>query len=141
MFCYLQLFIVNDVNNLHLQKKEDPVLNVFSVLHTIAADQSHVTSLSVDRHREYFQFFQPPSECYNMKNVKFSETGSVCNVIQRVKPSPIALLTKDLLLSAVFQVSHKYRDKYIFVQIVTFVSLRLTIQTDLSKLLTFYLDF
>lgn len=42
---------MSDVNNPHLQKT---ILNVFRGLHSAVADQSHVTSLGVDRYKEHF---------------------------------------------------------------------------------------
>lgn len=49
----LQLLVVNDLNNTHLQQN-DRVLNVYSGLHTLIADQDYVTSLGVNNHREHF---------------------------------------------------------------------------------------
>lgn len=49
----LQMFVKNDRDNPHLQRN-DPVINVFSGLHTVVFDQSDVTTLGLDRHREYF---------------------------------------------------------------------------------------
>lgn len=43
------------VNNPHIKKKDNSVLNTFNGLHTVVDNPNHVTSLGVGRQGEYSQ--------------------------------------------------------------------------------------